>query len=118
MSKKRKKAVPVQPKKAKDEVVWRQSSEEATLAAKPRYNGFACGHGAHGSVKYSRARAKQAWQRRMRQEGASRGSFPFIEARRRDPAAARSQRRCCLRQAAGEQPTSREKAVAKVVGRG
>lgn len=28
MSKKRKKAVPVQPKKAKDEVVWRQSSEE------------------------------------------------------------------------------------------
>ena len=77
MSKKRKKAVPVQPKKAKDEVVWRQSSEEATLAAKPRYNGFACGHGAHGSAKYSRARAKQAWQRQMRQEGASRGSFPL-----------------------------------------
>ena len=52
MSKKRKKAVPVQPKKAKDEVVWRQSSEEATLAAKPRYNGFACGHGAHGAAKW------------------------------------------------------------------
>lgn len=77
MSKKRKKAVPVQPKKAKDEVVWRQSAEEATLAVKPRYNGFACGHGAHGSAKYSRARAKQAWQRQVRQEGASRGSFPF-----------------------------------------
>ena len=95
MSKKRKKAVPVQPKKAKDEVVWRQSSEEATLAAKPRYNGFACGHGAHGSAKYSRARAKQAWQRQMRQEGASRGSFPFMGARR-DPGAGRPQRRCCV----------------------
>lgn len=77
MSKKRKKAVPVHTPKPKDDVVWRQSSEEATLAGKPRYNGFACGHGAHGPAKYSRARAKQAWQRYMRQEGASRGSFPF-----------------------------------------
>ncbi|WP_417340908.1 MULTISPECIES: hypothetical protein [Eggerthellaceae] len=77
MSKKRKKVHPVQPSKPKGNVVWRQSAEEATLAAKPHYNGFACGHGAHGSAKYSRARAKQAWQRRMRQEGASRGSFPF-----------------------------------------
>ncbi|RDC43303.1 hypothetical protein C1850_08240 [Adlercreutzia equolifaciens subsp. celatus] len=77
MSKKRKKAHPVQPVKPKGNVVWRQSAEEATLASKPRYNGFACGHGAHGSAKYSRARAKQAWKRQMRQEGASRGSFPF-----------------------------------------
>ncbi len=77
MAKKRKKAVPVHVPKPKDEVVWRQSSEEATLARKPRYNGFACGHGAHGPAKYSRARAKQAWQRHMRQEGASRGSFLF-----------------------------------------
>lgn len=77
MSKKRKKAVPVHVPKPKDDVVWRQSPEEATLAGKPRYNGFACGHGAHGPAKYSRARAKQAWQRHMRQEGASRGSFPF-----------------------------------------
>ena len=74
MSKTRKKAHPVQVVKPKSDVVWRQSAEEATLASKPRYNGFACGHGAHGSVKYSRARAKQ---RQMRQEGASRGSFPF-----------------------------------------
>ncbi|MCI8424319.1 MAG: hypothetical protein HFJ72_01455 [Adlercreutzia sp.] len=77
MSKKRKKAHPVQPVKPKGNVVWRQSAEEATLASKPRYNGFACGHGAHGSAKYSRARAKQAWKRQMRQEGASRGSFLF-----------------------------------------
>ena len=77
MSKKRKKAHPVQAAKPKDDVVWRQSAEEATLASKPRYNGFACGHGAHGPVKYSRARAKQAWKRQMRQEGASRGSFLF-----------------------------------------
>lgn len=77
MSKKRKKVHPVQPSKPKGNVVWRQSAEEATLAAKPHYNGFACGHGAHGSAKYSRARVKQAWKRQMRQEGASRGSFPF-----------------------------------------
>lgn len=77
MSKKRKKAVPVQPAKSTGNVVWRQSAEEATLAAKPRYNGFACGHGAHGPAKYIRARAKQAWKRQMRQEGASRGSFLF-----------------------------------------
>ncbi|MVX61462.1 hypothetical protein GKZ27_08350 [Enterorhabdus mucosicola] len=78
MSKKRKRAHPVQSAKPKDAVVWRQSAEEATLAAKPRYNGFACGHGAHGPAKYSRARAKQAWKRQMRQEGAPRGSFPFV----------------------------------------
>lgn len=77
MSKKRKKVHPVQPSKPKGNVVWRQSAEGATLAAKPHYNGFACGHGAHGSAKYSRARVKQAWKRQMRQEGASRGSFPF-----------------------------------------
>ena len=117
MSKKRKKAHPVQAVKPKSDVVWRQSAEEATLASKPRYNGFACGHGAHGSAKYSRARAKQVWQRQMRQEGASRGSFPFMGARR-DPGAGRPQRRCCLRQAAGEQRTSPEKGVAKVLGRG
>ena len=98
--------------------VWHMSSEQATLAKMPKYNGYACGYGAHGNAKYHRAKSKHAWKAQMQKEGASRGSFPFIEARRRDPAAARSQRRCCLRQAAGEQPTSREKAVAKVVGRG
>lgn len=62
----------------KGDVVWRLSAEEATLAGKPRYNGFACGHGAHGSAKYDRAKAKRRWQAQMRQEGASRGSFPFL----------------------------------------
>ena len=56
-------------------VVWRQSAEEATLASKPLYNGFACGHGAHGSKKYQRSKAKQAWKKQLRQEGAPRGSF-------------------------------------------
>lgn len=58
-------------------VVWRQTAEEATLAGKPRYNGYACGHGPHGDTRYNRARAKQAWRRQIGQEGASRGSFPF-----------------------------------------
>ena len=97
--------------------VWRQTSEEATLAKMPRYDAFAGGYGPHGSKKYDRAKVKQDWRRQIGQEGASRGSFPFMGARR-DPGAGRPQRRCCLRQAAGEQPTSREKAVAKVLGRG
>ena len=65
----------------KGNVVWRQSAEEATLAGKPRYNGFACGHGAHGSAKYSRAAAKRDWRKQLGQEGASRGSFLFVSLR-------------------------------------
>lgn len=61
----------------KGDVVWRQSSEEVTLAKKPHYNGFACGHGAHGSVKYNRTKSKRELKQQLRQEGASRGSFLF-----------------------------------------
>lgn len=62
----------------RDGVLWRQTAEEATLAAKPRYNGYACGHGAHGDAKYSRAKAKRAWRAQIGREGASRGSFLFL----------------------------------------
>lgn len=65
------------------DVVWRQTAEEATLAAMPRYNGYGCGHGAHGDAKYNRAKAKRAWRSEMGHEGASRGSFPFSRARPR-----------------------------------
>ena len=79
MSKKRKVVQPVAVNaKGRSNVVWRQSAEEATLANKPHYNGFACGHGAHGSAKFNRAKAKQAWKKQIRQEGASRGSFLFV----------------------------------------
>ena len=54
----KKRAVPVSG------AVWRLSAEEATLAGKPRYNGFACGPGVHGDVKYNRAKAKRAWDRK------------------------------------------------------
>lgn len=64
--------------KGKTNVVWHQTAEEATLAAKPHYNGFACGHGAHGDYKYNRAKAKRTWKNQIRQEGASRGSFPLM----------------------------------------
>lgn len=63
----------------KDGAVWHRSSEEATLDAKPRYNGFACGHGAHGDAKYNRTREQRAWKRQLRQEGALRGPFPLFE---------------------------------------
>ena len=55
--------------------VWHMSAEEATLAKKPRYNGYACGHGAHGDAKYDRAKAKRAWKHSMEREGALRGPF-------------------------------------------
>lgn len=58
-------------------VVWKQTAEEATLAKKPRYNGFACGHGVHGPTKYSRTQAKRQWKRQLHDEGASPGSFSF-----------------------------------------
>lgn len=58
--------------------VWHMSAEEATLAAKPLYNGYACGHGAHGSAKYNRAKAKRAWKTQLKQEGAPRGSFLLL----------------------------------------
>ena len=71
MSAKRKKRAP------KSGAVWRMSAKEATLAKKPRYNGYACGHGAHGDTKYSRTKSKRAWQKQLKQEGAPRGSFLF-----------------------------------------
>lgn len=60
----------------KGDVVWRQSAEEATLARKPYYNAFACGHGVHGDTKYNRAKEKRTWKRDF-QKGASRGSFLY-----------------------------------------
>lgn len=69
VSAKRKKRAP------KSGAVWRMSVKEATLAKKPRYNGYACGHGAHGDAKYSRTKSKRAWQKQLKQEGAPRGSF-------------------------------------------
>lgn len=48
-----------------DDVVFRLSSEEATLAKKPLYNGFAGGYGAHGDKKYNRKKDKRAWKREI-----------------------------------------------------
>ena len=61
----------------KSGAVWKMTSEEATLAKKPHYNGFACGHGVHGDVKYNRAKQKRMTQKFLGDQGASRGSFSF-----------------------------------------
>ncbi|RNL21648.1 hypothetical protein DMP07_02125 [Slackia faecicanis] len=66
---------------SKTGAVWHLSVEEATLAKKPRYNGYACGHGAHGDAKYNRAKAQRAWKHSMEREGTPRGPFPFFGAR-------------------------------------
>ena len=55
------------------------TSEEATLAKNPRFNGFACGHGVHGDVKYNRAKQKRMTQKFLGDQGASRGSFLFAQ---------------------------------------
>ena len=62
MSAKRKKRAP------KSGAVWRMSAKEATLAKKPRYNGYACGHGAHGDAKYSRTKSKRVAKVNYRKE--------------------------------------------------
>ena len=67
-------------KLAKGSVVWHLSADEATLAAKPHYNGFACGHGVQGDTKYNCAKMKRTWKNELRREGASRGSFDFYAA--------------------------------------
>lgn len=59
----------------KSGVVWKMTSVEATLAKKPLYNGFACGHGVHGDVRYNRAKQKQMTQKFLDDQGASQGSF-------------------------------------------
>lgn len=41
------------------------TSEEATLAKMPRYNGFAGGYGAHGDTKYNRAKESRNFKREM-----------------------------------------------------
>ncbi len=71
MSAKRKKNAP------RSGAVWHMSAEEAALAKKPQYNGFACGHGAHGDAKYNRSKSKQSWKAQMEKEGAPRGSLLF-----------------------------------------
>ena len=53
--------------------VWHRSAEEATLDTMPKYNGYACGIGVHGDVKYNRARQKSAWQKDLQQERARHG---------------------------------------------
>ena len=82
-------------KMPKGNVVWRQSVEDATLAKKPHYNGFACGHGAHGDVKYNRTKAKRTWKQQLRQEGAPRGSFLFYKTLPLHPRLNHSDGHCC-----------------------
>lgn len=69
---KRRKRVP------KSGAVWHQTPEEATMARKPYINGYACGHGVHGDVKYNRAKERRAWRKQTRREGASYGPFSFF----------------------------------------
>ena len=70
MSKKKRKVAKTGP-------VWHLSKTEATLASKPRYDAYACGYGAHGDTRYSRKKSKDELRRILKDEGASRGSFPL-----------------------------------------
>ena len=66
-------------KVSKSGAVWRRSAVENTLDHMPKYNGYACGHGAHGDAKYNRAKAKRAWQNELEPRGArNRGLLPFL----------------------------------------
>ena len=39
------------------------SAEDVWHAQKPRFNGYACGHGVHGDTKYNRNKEKRDWRR-------------------------------------------------------
>lgn len=41
------------------------SSDEATLAQKPLYDGYAVGHGPHGDLKYNRKKEKEKLRREL-----------------------------------------------------
>ena len=60
---------------AKTGPVWHQTSEQATLAKMPKYNGFACGTGPQGSTKYNRAKVNRQTVKELRS-----GSFDFMAA--------------------------------------
>lgn len=64
MARKRKSSARI-PKKGP---VFHMSSEEATLAKMPKYNGYAVGHGPHGSKGYDRGAEKRK-TRRMLEDG-------------------------------------------------
>lgn len=49
---------------------------------KPRYNGYACGHGLHGGVKYDRAKQKSVW-RKEADQGAPEGAPSLFMGRKR-----------------------------------
>lgn len=49
----------------KEGPVWRQSGLEVTRLQRPRYDGFACGHGPHGDAKYNRTKAKRQFAREL-----------------------------------------------------
>ena len=63
--------------------VWHRSAEQATLDRMPKFNGHACGTGAHGDAKYNRSKHKQAWRKELRserlhsEEARNRGSLPL-----------------------------------------
>ena len=68
------------------------SSEQVWQAQKPRYNGFACGHGPQGDAKYNRAKSKRAWRKELENGAPGKGLLPFahlssIEWRGRQPSA-------------------------------
>ena len=85
MAKKKKTRVP------KTGPVWKQTAEEATLAKMPRYNAYACGHGAHGDAKYNRAKSKRMWKQNLEADRA-RNRGPYLYASLRARVAASSNR--------------------------
>lgn len=44
------------------------SAEQVWNVQKPRYNGYAVGHGPHGSVGYNRNKEKRKWTKMLSEE--------------------------------------------------
>lgn len=68
------------PRVPKGGPVWQRSAEQATLDRMPKFNGHACGTGAHGDAKYNRAKQNAAWRKQLNSEETRRsGSLSLMQ---------------------------------------
>lgn len=58
--------------------VWHMSSEQATLAKMPKYNGYACGYGAHGNAKYPSCKIETCLESADAKRRSLSGLLPFV----------------------------------------
>jgi hypothetical protein len=54
-------------KKKKKMSCGKITSQQFFNAQKPKFNGFACGHGSHGDMSYNRRKMKEQFRKELRE---------------------------------------------------